>query len=331
MKNINIIITIILSMFLWSCFEDDTQVEPLPIEEIVVPYSVYEYQTYVDLSNGLIVSYHNYVDWDLGFESSTEGHHIILNYARFMYAGNTSQTNLDMVKSDTEAEMYFDKSDGNLDSTVFNSWADFTDPDNPVFNNYVYIVDRGKDEQGNSFGYKKIIIEKLESDTFYLHFANLDGTEESSFMVPKDTSVNYTLFSFDNGGQIIASEPNKDDWDICLTKYTTIIPDNNGVLYDYIVRGALLNPYKEISVGLDTDNYFYDITADMIGNYSYSNARDAIGYDWKDYDSQEDLYLIRENTSFILKNVNGSNYKLRFTDFYLDGTKGYPAFELIEF
>lgn len=329
MRN-TIYIIILLSILSSGCFKEDERIVPIPIDEIDIPYSMYEYQTYFNISEQSIVSSHHYTDWDLGFESSKEGYHIILNYARYMYAGNTFETDFLSVKSNIVAEMAFDASSGNLDSTVLNDWADFSDPENPIFNEYVYIIDRGKNESGEEYGIKKIIFEKLETDTFYVHFANLDNTEEYYYKITKNLNTNFTLFSLENGGQVIASEPDKEAWDLCFTKYSTVIPDNDGVLTDYLVRGVFLNPYKDIQIGLDTTNYFYDILPEMLDGYEYSNERDAIGYDWKVF--SDNSYEVREYNSYILRNVSGVDYKLRFTAFYNDeGEKGYPSFELMEF
>jgi hypothetical protein len=291
---------------------------------------MYEYQTYYSIVNQSIVSYYHYSEWDLGFESSKDGYHIILNYARFMYAGNTYETDFSSIKSNIVGEMLFDNSSGNLDSTVLINWADFIDPENPVFNEYVYIIDRGKNESGEEYGLKKVVFEKLQADTFYIHFANLDDTDEYYFKIPKETTANFTLFSFDDGGKLAVQEPDKTIWDICFTKYATIIPDDFGTPTDYLVRGVYVNPYKNIEVALDTINYFYEITSDLISNYDYSSDQDAIGYDWKVFINN--VYEVKDYHSYILKNVDGLNYKLRFTMFYNeDGVKGYPSFELMQF
>jgi hypothetical protein len=330
MKRSYIICFIVLVVIAFtSCFKEDEQIIPIEIQQESIPYSMYEYQTYYNISNKSIVSYNHFSDWDLGFESSAEGYHIILNTARYMYAGNTFDTDFISIKSSQNTKMYFDHSSGNLDSTVFIDWVDLTIQSSPVFNQYVYVVDRGKDESGEAFGLKKIVFEKMENDTFYIHFANLDNSEEYYFQVPKDPTVNFTLFSFDDGGKFIASEPDKAIWDICFTKYSTVIPDDFGTPTDYLVRGVFLNPYKNIEVALDTVNYFYEILAENMNEYSYSTARDAIGYDWKVF--SDDVYQIRDYNSYILKNVNGFNYKLRFTNFYNEsGEKGYPSFEITE-
>jgi len=320
---------VIILLFFTSCFKDDERIIPIEIDEIEIPFSVYEYQTYYNISDGSVVSHNHYSEWDLGFESSTEGYHIILNYSRFMYAGNTFDTDFYSVTSNNADEMLFDNSSGNLDSTVFIDWVDFTDSENPIFSKNVYIVDRGKNELGEEFGLKKIVFEKLEEDTFYIHYANLDNTEDHFYKIPKDSNVNFALFSLEDEGNMVVQEPDKLIWDICFTKYSTIIPDDFGVPTDYLVRGVLLNPNKNIEVALDTVNYFYNITFDIMLEYTYLSTRDAIGYDWKVFTN--DFYTIRENNSYILRDVNGVSYKIRFTDFYNDiGEKGFPAFEIKE-
>lgn len=312
-----------------SCFEDDERIVPIEIDEVQINQSLYEYQVYYSITNNAVVSFNNYAEWDLGFECSDNGYHVILNYARFMYAGNTFKTDFSEVKSASNITMSFDHSSGDLDQTVLKDWVDLSVSSNPVFNNYVYVIDRGKNEQGESFGTKKIMVEKMENDTFYVHFANIDGSEEYRSKIPKSKNKNFTLFSLDNGGEIVDLEPEKDIWSICFTKYSTIIPDNYGTPTDYLVRGVFLNPNKNIEVALDTVNHYYEIMPDMINDYNYSNVRDAIGYDWKVY--RNDVYEIRDYNSYVLKNVDGKNYKLRFTNFYNDaGEKGFPAFELIE-
>jgi len=329
MKKIFYISLLFICILFSSCFEDDERVIPIEIDEIVIPYSMYDYQTYYSISNQSIISYHNIEEWDLGFESSENGYHIILNSARYMYAGNTYETDFNSVNKNNTVEMLFDQSSGDLDSTVLNDWADLSDSEYPVFNEYVYIIDRGKNEQGEEFGFKKIVFEKMERDTFYIHYANLDNTEEYNFKIPKDFNVNFMLFSFDNEGEIKVSEPEKQSWDICFTKYSTIIPDDDGVPNDYLVRGVFLNPSKNIEVALDTVNYYYEITSNLISDYNYSSKQDAIGYDWKVFSN--DSYTIRDYNSYILRNIDGLNYKLRFTKFYNDeGIKGYPAFEIFE-
>ncbi|NVO10890.1 MAG: HmuY family protein [Bacteroidales bacterium] len=335
---IRIFIIIFSAFALTSCFDENSFViKPIPTPatniEVKIPFSMYEYQTFYNLMDSVVVSHNNYADWDLGFEASSSGYHIILNASKFMYAGNTGITDFNSVISNTAATMIFDNSNGNLDSTAIGNWADFTNPSNPVFFNKVYIINRGVNEDGISFGYKKIIFEKLENNTYYIHFANIDNTDEHYFQIPKNTSVNFVQFSFDNGGNLNTQQPDKDLWDLCFTKYSSILLDDNKVPTPYIVRGVLIN--NGLSVAKDTITSFASINFNNINSYTFSTKKDAIGYDWKIY--KNDIYSIVDHYSYIIKDRNNVYYKLRFTGFYNSikgdphyGIKGYPSFEFIK-
>lgn len=329
------ILTIILfTLILTSCFDEDSYViKPIPIADVKIPYSMYEDQTYFNLNDTLIVSHNNYANWDLGFESSPTGYHIILNTSKFMYAGNTDQTNFYTITTNIADTMIFDRSSGNLDSTAIGMWADFNDPLNPIYHKKVYIINRGVDENGISFGTKKIVFEKLENNTYFIHYANLDNSDEHTYQIPKNSSVNYVQFSFDGGGNLNTQQPNKDLWDLNLTKYSTILYDNNNnnKPTPYLVRGVLVN--KGVSVAKDTITPFNAINISNIDNYTFSTRQDIIGYDWKDYVNGE--YVIIDNYSYIIKDRNNNYYKLRFTGFKNTikgdihyGIRGYPSFEM---
>jgi len=329
------ILTIILfALSLTSCFDEDGYViKPIPIVDVKIPYSMYEEQTFFSLYDTLIVSHNSYADWDLGFEATPTGYHIILNTSRFMYAGNSGLTDFSSATTNTADTMMFDRSSGNLDSTAIGNWADFSDALNPIYPKNVYIIDRGVDESGISFGYKKIIFEKLENDSYYIHYANLDNSDEHFLQIPKNPSANFVQFSFDGGGNLNTQQPNKDLWDLNLTKYSTILFDNNdnNRPTPYLVRGVLIN--KGVSVAKDTITPFSSITISSISSYTFSTKQDAIGYDWKDYINGE--YIIIDHYSYIIKDKNDNYYKLRFTNFKntIDGdahygVRGYPSFEM---
>jgi hypothetical protein len=90
----------------------------------------------------------------------------------------------------------------------------------------------------------------------------------------------------------------------------------------------LLNPYKNIEVALDKINSFNDILPTMVPEYTYTSNCDAIGYNWKVF--SDNFYEILDDNTYILNNIGGLDFKLRFTGFYLNGEKGYPTFQLEE-
>lgn len=325
------IILFLLTITLTSCFDEDSYViQPVSISEVNSPYDINDYQTYFNLADTMVVSHNGNSDWDLGFESSTLGFHIILNSSKFMFAGNTGLTDFNSVTSIGSLSMGFDKSSGNLDSTVIGNWVDYSDVLNPVYPKNVYIINRGTDNKGVSYGLKKIVFEKLENNIYYIHYANLDNSDEQFFQVPKNASANFVLFSFNDGGNLNTQQPNKDLWDLLITKYSTILYDNNNTPTPYPVRGVLIN--NGVSVARDTVTPFNSITYENIRAYTFSTKQDAIGYNWKKYSNGN--YLLIDNCSYIIHDRNNDYYKLRFTSYKNSikgdihyGSDGYPSFE----
>ena len=152
------IIPFIFLTLLTGCFPEDDLVAPLDIEIVEIPYSMYENQIWFNLQDMSVVSSNSFLDWDLGFESSGTGHHIILNTSRYMFAGNTKSGDFDGITSNICDTMIYDDSNGDLNNTAIGDWADFSDPGNPVYPQDVYIIDLGSDNNGVSYGLRKITL-----------------------------------------------------------------------------------------------------------------------------------------------------------------------------
>ncbi len=321
------ILTILVSLLvLTGCFREDEPVVPLSIQIVEIPYSMYDNQIWFNLQSKSVVSHNSFSDWDLGFESTGTGHHIILNTSRFMHAGNTKSTDFNGITSNVCDTMIYDDSAGDLSKTAIGNWADFTDPANPVFPKNVYIIDLGTDNNGFSLGFRKVVFDHFENNIYFVHFSNMDGSDEHSFQIPVDNKRRFTLFSFNNGGSTLPIQPADSDWDLCFTQYSTILFDNNNVATPYLVRGVYLNTLGTMAVA-DTINSYFGISASDIKNYTLSSSQDAIGYLWKDY--KNDSYKINPKIFYIIKDQSGEYYKLKFTGFYgTSGARGYPSFQL---
>jgi hypothetical protein len=314
-------------MLLHGCFPKDEKVVPLDLELIEIPYSMYNTQTWFRFSDMSVVSHNLFQDWDLGFQSDGAGHHVILNTSRFMHAGNTGLQDFNGITSNTCDTMIYDDSSGDPDKTAIGDWADFTDPVNPVFYRNVYIIDLGTDNNGAKYGLKKVIFDNFENNTYTIRFSNLDGSDEHISRIQADPLRQFTLFSFNNGGSVSDLRPPDADWDICFTQYSTILYDDNNVATPYLVRGVYQN-MKGVTAARDSINSFYSISYGDIAGYTFSSRQDAIGYDWKDY--QNDSYNINPNIFYIVGDLTGAYYKIKFAGFYnKSGEKGYPSFQCI--
>jgi hypothetical protein len=312
---------------LQGCFPEDEKVVPLDIELTDIPYSMYETQSWFRFSDMSVVAHNSFLDWDLGFESKGTGHRIILNTSRFMHAGNTNSQDFAGITSNICDTLVYDDSSGDLAKTAIGEWADFTDTLNPVFKKDVYIIDLGTDNNGVKYGYRKVTFDSFANNVYTLHFSNLDGTDDHLCEVTTDPLRSFTLFTFNNGGSRVSLQPPDSDWDICFTQYSTILYDDNNVATPYLVRGVYQN-MNGVTAARDTINSFYSINAGNINDYTFSPAQDAIGYEWKDY--KNDSYKINPNIFYIVKDLTGVYYKMKFAGFYNNtGEKGFPSFQCV--
>ena len=218
----------------------------------------------------------------------------------------------------------FDKSDGNPDSIASGRWYNVTGGDT-VSNGHVWALDMGRDTAGNALGLKQIIFDSLKHGIYYFRTAGIKGGSIASASVMKDASVNFLYYGIRKGG-VLSLEPSKSRYDLLFTQYTTLLFTSGGAAYPYLVTGVLLNP-NGLKVAVDSVHAFASIDLNLARTMSYSSAADAIGYDWKVYNFAAGSYTVRTNLAFIITDIKGYYYKLRFTSFYRAGVKGYPVIE----
>lgn len=313
-----------------SCFKEDEMIEPHEPGNIntstIELGQYYIYQVYFDLGTNKNVSVNLKDDWDLGFDATTDGRRIILNTSKFMMAANTGLTDFQAVTDTSGLKWKFDKANGDSASTAIGCWFDISLTDT-IYSKNVYVLDLGLNEMGIAQGFKKVIFEELKNGNYKFKFAKLDGSEQYSFTISKDPIINFVSFSFKNGGAKVEIEPEKNSWDFLFTQYTDLLFTDDNEPYPYIVTGTLINP-NGVEVAFDSIKKFQDITINDITNFVFSSEQNKIGYEWKYYDFNNGVYTVLSNFNYIIKDVDGFYYKLRFIGFYNNlGEKGYPTFE----
>jgi len=320
-----------LTILLTGCFKEDDMVEPHPRgdakSDTIAMTQTYKYQIYFNLDSIGAVSTNPKRESDLAFECSADGWHVLLNTANFMYAADLGAMPFGIPQDTIGLKWWFDRSDGNPDSTAIGIWFDVTSDGDTISNQHVYAINRGIDDAGNPLGYMQVIFDSLKNGNFYFRFAPLLGGVPLLAVVPKDPAVNYLYFSFDEGGAIRNLQPPKNNWDLLFTQYTTLLFTDLGEAYPYLVTGVLVNR-NGVEVAKDTLNDFSTINFDMAQQMVYSSNLDAIGYDWKYYNFEAGSYTVTLGVSYVIRNHSGFYYKLRFVGFYNElGQKGYPAIE----
>ena len=322
------ILTILFIMpFLTSCFKEDKPIKPHSQEVLTVSESIYTHQSFFDLATRQVISVNPVDAWDLGFESSIDGWHIIINSGKYLGVYSSGMTDFSgLTTVPLTVKWRFDKSDGNLDSTAISKWL----TSQSIATNEVFVV--GINDGVKYSPFKKIVFTSLTAGAYSFRFANMDGTEEKMFSISKNPSENFVYYSFADGGKDVTVEPPKNSWDFVFTQYATILYTDQGIATPYFVRGVL-NNRNGVEVALDSLIGFTNITSADISRLQFSVKSDAIGYDWKSVkiDGTTATYAVRPKNTYVIKSTGGLYYKLRFTGFFNDlGSPGYPRFEVIE-
>jgi hypothetical protein len=274
----------------------------------------YKWQIYYDLESNTMVGQNLKTAWDLGFEATSDGYHIILNAAKAEFAINTGVSNFEAMQDTIgfAANKSWDEPTGNIDSTAIGDWRT---------GNFVYLIDRGYNEIGEHQGFRKIQFQFVDATHYILRFAQLDGEGDTVVQINKDDRYNFQFLSF-TSNTVVLVEPPKEQWDLCFSQYTHIFYNP---LMTYLVTGCLLNRNNTSAV-MDAQQPFTLINYSQISNYTLSQSINVIGYDWKVFALGN--YTTNPLMNYIIKNRHGYYYKLHFIDFYNSvGTKGNPKWE----
>ena len=309
-----------LALSLFACEKAELP-KPMTGSQSANMYSVtmgsdYANQLFFELATASVVAQNNREIWDLGFESGVNGRNIVLNTSKLMALGKTASQDLATVTSSSGITWTHDSQRGMFDSTAFYNWQ----------LNDVYIIDRGNSVTGQPLGKVKMQLIDHSATGYEVRWGALNATTGFHTMViPKADAFNFTFFSFNNGGQIVSVEPEKDQFDLCFTSYTHMFDDGT----PYLVTGVIANR-SEVRV-LEADQEFDAVDYTYATTVSFPVDLDIIGYDWKYYNFDLAIYTVDFSKVYVVKSVDERYYKLRFLDFYDNGgSKGTPSFELQE-
>ena len=98
-------------------------------------------------------------------------------------------------------------------------------------------------------------------------------------------------------------EPEKNNWDLVFTQYTQLF-QNNIETPAYLVTGVLTNYLNDVLVAIDSLNSFESISIDLIDSYDFSNLQNKIGYDWKVFSFDNQTYTVRNDITYIIKDLS---------------------------
>jgi len=305
----------IFLLVLFSCEKEELPIQPhIPGNSEVNQISLlpdYSRQVFYHLNKNETVSENTKTDWDLLFYENNEEHHIILNSSTYAKSASVD-LEFDSEINISELDFISDSPEG------INSGLSITN----IYSKTI-VVDRGFNLNGTQRGYKKFNILEINNEYIDLIIANLDNSQYEEVRILKELGKEKYTYSFDDG--IVSIFPEDMSWDLLFTQYTHIFNDGT----TYLLTGVLTNYLNNVTVSIDTINEFSLINFSDIDNYNFSSNQDCIGYGWKNYNHSSGVFTIIENINYIIKDVNGFYFKMRFIDYYNEsGEKGYPKFEI---
>jgi len=306
-----------------SCLNKETAV-PLPphlpgaaVVATVNMESDYRYQVFYNLTTNSVVSSNEFTAWDLGFETSADGWHVVMNTARFMKVYPVAKADFSAVNATDTVGVpaAIDAPSGNLDSTAFNDWK----------TGKVYVIGRGYNATGQDQGMAKVKILGVTDTSYQVQWALLDGSgREQTIVVLKDDRYNLSFLSFDNGGKTPVIEPPKKDWDVVFTKYTHIYKELDNMPYSVV--GCVLNRYQTTGASDTTQKVFDNVVIEDALAAGWSKDINIIGFEWKTYTGT--TYTVDTTRKYFVRNAAGAYFKMRFIGFLnKSGAKGNPAWQ----
>lgn len=319
---------ILVSVSLSSCFKEDEPVPPYVSPEGVLTAVAetkpdYSMQVYYDLESNTFVQSNHRESWDFSYSCEAGISAIYLNSAKRMRVMDTQSSDWTVPVNTSTADWKYDESSGEPEKTALYTRT----------NDHVYVLDLGVTTTGTSIGYKKIKFVSSSEQQISLEYADMDGSNITPVTLTKNADYNFVYYSFKNGGEQVYPEPLKNAYDLLFTYYTTrVYYEGSTTDFEwYAVNGTLLNP-TNVTVAIDSSDKFIDITYQDLANYTFSSARDVIGYDWKSYNIDAGVYTVLTANTYIIKDRNDVFFKLRFTSFTNQlGERGYPTFEVGRF
>lgn len=283
-------------------------------EETVSVGAGYANQVYYSLENGEVAN--NKLDaWDLAFDVSLRGAVVKFNAATgatlsaYPKGDISSWNSIDTTGIEDWQKLY--DTDTSWNTTAFNrissgspfdlGWGQYSTITHAITGDSLYLL---KTANGK---YKKLAIDNLKFGTYNLRIGNLDDNVVDSVKIKKsDYATKSFVYYSIKDKQIKDLEPNKADWDLVFTKYTTELgPD----LF-YGVTGVLSNSGVEVQ---EVDSTTYDDA--VLDSAEFSSDINIIGFNWKKFSRQTFSYSIDTTTVYFVKDKAGEVWRVGFIGF----------------
>lgn len=347
-----------LSMLsLGACSSDDNgnNTPEGPVSEAVIIASTggpnQQNQLYIDLSSTTKTPVQR-DSWDLAFSSGTS-FRVAINGSIKMAVKQLETSNIDEVQSEdpsvsvgfsTFADMgYVDNPTGVLEGPGGGLGTAIAEISNVDAENKVYLVNLGFNvgtttpdigsvaTDGAARGWKKIRITRSGND-YVLQYADLQATTHNTITISKNNAYNFSFFNLITGQEVMV-EPQKDKWDLNFTTFTNYFPfSGSEITYffaDFITSNAKggTRVYQVLNTEASYDTFTIANVQETAFTTSATDQR-VIGSEWRSGGGPTSGPSIRDDRFYVLKDVDGNIYKLKFLALTNDaGERGFPVFE----
>lgn len=280
--------------------------------------------------------------WDLGFYMGDD-FRVILNSSVTMMARALDKTDLNAVtaadtvdfddvmivgaNSSVEAMAWIDDPAGDITKTAIASVSATTSE------NKVYIVNRGASNPPSdpsqpipSRGWKKIRIIR-NGNGYTLQHADIAATTFQEIQITKDSQLNFQYISFENG--VVTVEPAKARWDIAWTGFTNSTNFGGGFI-PYYFQDIMLQSRNGVETAelLITNAGSYEAFGEAnLTGVTWLTTQIGIGAKWRSGGGPGSAPAVRSDRFYLVKDVDGNIYKLRFTTLTQNGERGRPQIE----
>jgi hypothetical protein len=279
------------------------------------------------------------IKWDLAFYTGSE-FKVLINGTTGALAYETTGSDINAV-GEAQAAPLRTSGELELSFTNFKSILYVDNAQNPLSNpvinpvsamdaeNKVYILNRGSSGT-EARPWKKIRL--LRKDGKYvLQYADIAATTFTSVEITKNPNLNLVYFSFEEG--VVSIEPEKQNWDFVWTAGTSAIPFGqaiNGTLAYFFQDLVYHNIHGGVSAVqvLESEIAYENFSELDISALSFNfDNRLTVGSNWRSGGGPTSAPAIRNDRYYLLKDVDGNYYKVRFLSLTKDGERGRPSFE----
>jgi hypothetical protein len=294
-----------------------TQSKAQVVSDLVSIQQGYTNQVFYSMGNGELSNVSN-TDWDVAFQIRGFPASILINsknnvrlwkankdvsqWSAMSYADTTgivSNPAYELLNSDTS----WDYGAFNLTNDTANDfdlgWGTYDPFSHIVTGDSIYFIKIGASD------YRKLMIISLSGGVYNFKWANLDGTNEITSSLAKSNFIGkyFGYYSLVNNVSI-DREPVYNTWDLTFCQYMAVSP------ITYKVTGVLSNDSVFVAKA-----YPVDTAISSSAGYSFYEAINTIGYDWKAFDLNSNAWIISDSIVYFVTDRQGSTWKMVFTGF----------------